>query len=120
MDKKPDTVSYVIHEATIARFQDEINRIEHQNQKDRERDERKFNKVVIALVISVVLIFACNIGWLIYESMYDTITYEQDGQGLNNINTGKQGDVVREPESAIQTEKEREGDRSKDQKTEKK
>lgn len=120
MDKKPDTVSYVIHEATIARFQDEINRIEQQNQKDRERDERKFNKVVIALVASIALIFASNIGWLVYESMYDTITYEQDGQGLNNINTGKQGDVIREPESEIQTAQERKSSRSEDQKTEKK
>ena len=53
---------------------------------------------MFALCLSIVLVFASNVGWLIYESMYDTISYDQDGSGLNNINTGKQGDLIREPE----------------------
>lgn len=97
-EKCPETISYVIHEATIARMQSEIDRMEARNKEERERDERKFNRMMIAIVFSVALIFMSNVGWLIYESLYDTITYDQDGEGVNNINTGKQGDVIREPE----------------------
>ena len=98
MKEHPDNISYVVHEATIARFQDEIDRMEKRNREEQEREERRFKALVGALIVSIVLIFGSNVGWLIYESMYDTVSYAQDGAGVNNINTGKQGDVTREPE----------------------
>ena len=106
---KPESVSYVVHEATIARMQAEIDRMEERNKEDRERDERKFNRMLLALVIAIVLVFGSNAAWLIYESMYDTITYDQDGEGVNNINTGKQGDVIREPTNDNKDTTERQG-----------
>ena len=57
------------------------------------RNERNFRRVAIALILSILLTLLSNIGWLIYESQFKTISYEQDGEGLNNINTGNQGDV---------------------------
>jgi hypothetical protein len=30
---------------------------------------------------------------------FETVTYNQDGKGINNVNTGTQGDVDNEPNS---------------------
>lgn len=72
---KPETVPYFAYEG-------EIN-----------RQERHIKRLWIALIVAIILIFASNGAWLLYESLYDTISYSQDGAGLNNINTGEQGDV---------------------------
>ena len=57
------------------------------------RQERHIKRLWVALIVAIILIFASNGAWLLYESLYDTISYTQDGAGLNNINTGEQGDV---------------------------
>ena len=58
---------------------------------------RTVKRLVIALIIAIILIFASNAIWLYAWCQYDyeseEITYTQDGQGLNNINTGVQGGV---------------------------
>lgn len=65
------------------------------------RSERHIKRLVIALVIAIILIFASNAIWLYAWCQYDytseEITYTQDGEGMNNINTGTQGDVNNEP-----------------------
>lgn len=70
-----DLVSYIVHEGTVVRM------------------ERQIKRLWIALIVAIVAIFACNIAWLYYESQFETISYSQDGEGLNNINTGEQGDL---------------------------
>lgn len=40
---------------------------------------------------------ANNQNWIDYLSEYDFVS--QDGEGINNINTGKQGDLLNGPES---------------------
>ena len=72
----PETISYYEHEEEVFRM------------------ERQIKRLFIALLVCISLLFASNIGWLVYESLYDTISYQQDGAGINNINTGKQGDVT--------------------------
>ena len=57
------------------------------------RNERTIKRLIVALVIAVILIFASNMAWLLYESQFQTMTYSQDGEGLNNLNTGSQGDL---------------------------
>lgn len=48
-------------------------------------------RLVIALVLTILLIFASNLAWLYvwnqydYESTATTTTYEQDGEGINLI-----------------------------------
>ena len=74
--KAPETISYYAHEEEVFRM------------------ERHSKRLFIALIVSISLLFASNMGWLIYESLYDTVSYQQDGAGINNINTGKQGDVT--------------------------
>lgn len=69
------TIPYFIHEYEIYRM------------------ERHNKRLFIALLVAIILLFATNGAWLFYESMFDTISYSQDGEGLNNINTGTQGDI---------------------------
>lgn len=82
MEKEKTSVPYIVYEGEMARAE--------------RRDVRQW--VVIIVLIAAFLV--SNIGWLIYESQYDTYAYEytQDSEGLNNINTGEQGDVLHGPE----------------------
>lgn len=84
--KAPMTVPYVVYEAEQA------------------RNERHVKRLIVALVIAVLLMFASNVGWLIYESQFETLTYEQDGEGINNVNYGKQGDLSNGAESPNQAQ----------------
>ena len=74
--KAPETISYYEHEEEVFRM------------------ERHSKRLFTALIVCIVLLFASNVGWLVYESLYDTISYTQDGAGINNINTGEQGNVT--------------------------
>lgn len=83
----PD-VPYIVYEGEVA------------------RSERNIKRLWIALIVAIVMLFASNAGWLIYESQFETIYWEQDGEGINNMNTGEQGDVTYEPTREVKTEKE--------------
>ena len=74
----PENVPYIVHEASMARM------------------ERQIKRLWIAVIVSVCLLFASNAGWMIYESQFETIPYEQDGEGINNVNYGDQGDLNQE------------------------
>jgi hypothetical protein len=77
----PESVPYIVHESSMARM------------------ERQIKRLWIALVVCIAMLFACNAGWLIYESQFATISYEQDGEGINNVNIGEQGDLINGTES---------------------
>ena len=72
----PENVPYTVHELSMASM------------------ERQIKRLWIALIVAVCLLFASNAGWLIYESQFATISYEQDGEGINNVNIGEQGDLI--------------------------
>ena len=80
------TVPYVVHEATVA------------------RQERQTKRMWIALIVAIAMLFSSNVGWLIYESQFETISYEQTGEGINNVNYGEQGDLNNGAESEDQTQ----------------
>ena len=69
------TVPYIVHEGEM------------------ERMERHCKRLWIAVIIALSLLAITNLAWLWYESTFVTVSYTQDGEGLNNINTGSQGDV---------------------------
>ena len=77
----PESVPYIVHESSMARM------------------ERQIKRLWIALVVCIAMLFACYAGWLIYESQFATISYEQDGEGINNVNIGEQGDLINGTES---------------------
>ena len=72
----PENVPYIVHESSMARM------------------ERQIKRLWIALIVVIAMLFASNAGWLIYESQFATISYEQDGEGINNVNIGEQGDLI--------------------------
>lgn len=71
----PDAVPYIVYEGAMA------------------RNERMLKRLLVGIIISVILLFSTNAAWLYVWSQYDTVSYEQDGEGLNNICTGVQGNV---------------------------
>ena len=71
----PENVPYIVHESSMARM------------------ERQIKRLWIAVIVAVCLLFTTNAGWLIYESQFATISYEQDGEDINNVNIGEQGDL---------------------------
>lgn len=70
MDDKT-TVPYIVYESTTA------------------RNERTIKRLIIALLVSIVLLFASNAVWLWAWMQYDytgtETVYQQDGEGLNII-----------------------------------
>ena len=68
----PENVPYIVHETAMA------------------RNERNVKRLVVALIAAIVLVFATNVGWLIYESQYETVNYSyaQDGEGTNIVGDG--------------------------------
>lgn len=82
------SVPYVVHEATVA------------------RQERQIKRMWISTIILAVALFLTNMAWIGYESQFETMTYEQDGEGINNVNYGNQGDLNNGAESEDQEEKE--------------
>lgn len=67
-----------------------------------DRQERHIKRLIIALIVSVLLLFGTNAAWLYYESCFDTISYSQDGEGINNVNYGEQGALSNGAESENQ------------------
>jgi hypothetical protein len=71
--KTAEPVPYIVHESAMA------------------RNERTIKRLVIALIVAIVMLFACNAAWLYVWQLYDysseetVYTYTQDGEGLNII-----------------------------------
>lgn len=62
---------------------------------------------MIAFFVVLGLWAATIFGFGIFISQYEVESYEQDGNGYNNINTGEQGDVINGAEIPDSKEKER-------------
>ena len=80
-EKMPESVPYMVYDMDMARA------------------ERHSKRWMIAAIVMAVMLFATNIGWLIYESQFATVSYVQDGEGMNNVNIGEQGDLFYGAES---------------------
>lgn len=87
-EEKMLTVPYVAHQSVAA------------------RQERQIRRMWIALIIVISMLFVSNMGWLIYESQFVTASYEQDGDGINNVNVGEQGDINNGAESEDKVQEE--------------
>lgn len=54
-------------------------------------------KGLIALLFLLVIIFGISVYMFIaFINSYSFVGYDQDGEGINNVNTGEQGDVINE------------------------
>ena len=85
-EKTPTNVPYVVHESAMARA------------------ERVIKRQWIAIILLICMLFGA-FGLLVwYESLYETIFYEQDGEGINNVNLGEQGDLNNGSKGTLQEE----------------
>lgn len=80
------TVPYVVHESALA------------------RQERTIKRQWIVIILLICLLFSAFGLFVWYESQFETITYEQDGEGINNVNYGEQGDLNNGAESQNQAQ----------------
>lgn len=57
--------------------------------------KRQSKRWFISFIICLILLFASNMAWLYVWNQYDyeSYSYEQDGDGVNNINSSIGGDV---------------------------
>ena len=74
------------------------------------RSERHIKRLWIALIVTILLLVATNIVWIVYEMQFSTVSYSQDGEGINNVNIGEQGDVNNGAESDNQVPQERQSE----------
>lgn len=65
-----------------------------QHEKDQQRLMSIIKKQFIAIIVLICLLFGSFGLFVWYESQFETITYEQDGEGINNVNYGDQGDLL--------------------------
>ena len=75
-----------------------------QHEKDQQRLMSIIKKQWIAIVLLACLLFGSFGLFVWYESQFETISYEQDGEGINNVNYGEQGDLNNGAESENQEE----------------
>ena len=87
-ENKNVTVPYVVHESAMA------------------RSERQIKRMRIALIVLAVALFLTNMAWIGYQSQFDTFSYDQDGDGINNVNVGEQGNIINGAESQNTVEEE--------------
>ena len=75
-----------------------------QHEKDQQRLMSVIKKQWIAIVLLACLLFGSFGLFVWYESQFETISYEQDGEGINNVNYGEQGDLNNGAESEDKTQ----------------
>ena len=63
---------------------------------DKNKTIRSLRNIIILLVIAIVLI---DWMFLSFINKHDFTSYAQDGNGINNMNSGVQGDITNESES---------------------
>ena len=84
MEDNKNNIPFIVYEGTLVRH------------------ERTVKRLIVLLAIAIALMFLSNLGWLYawmqYDYVSEEVTYSQDGQGLNNINTGDQGGIRYESE----------------------
>lgn len=88
-DNSIATVPFFVYEEEIDRAEKDKDRAE----KDKKRYLTIIKWLVVVTIVAIICTIGSNIAWLVYESQYDKISYSQDGDGNNNLNTGQQGDV---------------------------
>lgn len=69
------------------------------------RAERVIKRQWIAIILLICMLFGAFGMFVWYESLYETISYEQNGEGLNNVNLGEQGDLNNGSKGTLQEEK---------------
>ena len=73
-----------------------------QHEKDQQRLMSIIKKQFVAIIVLICLLFGSFGLFVWYESQFETLSYEQDGEGINNVDYGEQGDLNNGAESENQ------------------
>ena len=73
-----------------------------QHEKDQQRLMSIIKKQFVAIIVLICLLFGSFGLFVWYESQFETLSYEQDDEGINNVNYGEQGDLNNGAESENQ------------------
>ena len=73
-----------------------------QHKKDQQRLMSIIKKQFVAIIVLICLLFGSFGLFVWYESQFETLSYEQDGEGINNVNYSEQGDLNNGAESENQ------------------
>ena len=73
-----------------------------QHEKDQQRLMSIIKKQFVAIIVLICLLFGSFGLFVWYESQFETLSYEQDGEDINNVNYGEQGDLNNGAESENQ------------------
>lgn len=82
------TVPYIVHESAMA------------------RNERHIRRLVIALIVAIVMIFATNIAWLYVWNSYEYVgesSVSVEGEGNANY-IGNDGDITNGEDNSSENE----------------
>ena len=88
-DEKVLTVPFVVYESATSKL------------------ERTIKRLFIVLILTIICLVGTNVAWVVYEAQFETISYDQDGEGINNVNFGDQGWLRNGAGSTGQEEEER-------------
>ncbi len=69
-------IPYYVHEAEMYRM------------------ERNNKRWFIAFMVVLFMLFATNIGWVVYESQFETVVVTQDNADGYNSYIGNDGDII--------------------------
>lgn len=75
-----------------------------QHEKDQQRLMSIIKKQFVAIIVLICMLFGSFGLFVWYESQFEAMTYEQDGEGINNVNYGEQGDLNNGTESEDKTQ----------------
>lgn len=95
--KTPEVIPYIVYET-------ELTRAEMRRKEEIEASTKREKRWMIAFFVALAMLFSLATGFIIYESQFETISYEQDGEGINNVNLGEQGNIGSGAETDIQEE----------------
>lgn len=109
VDRDPTPIPYFAHDEMVTR-------LAFSHEGDMDRMDRVNKRLVVALVLTIVLMFLSNAIWLYEWMQYDytaedeftTTSYEQDGSGTNimgnhnEVNNGTEGSDDHEAEIEVE------------------
>lgn len=79
--KEPESVPYIVHEASMARM------------------ERQTKRLWIAVLLLIVLLVVTNAAWLYYENQWETVYQEVTQEADNGTNNFVGGDLIGEADN---------------------
>ena len=93
----PEVIPYIVYEA-------EMTRAELRRKEELKASTKREKRWMIAFFVALAMLFSLATGFIVYEAQFETISYKQDGEGINNVNIGEQGNVGNGAESNVQEE----------------